>query len=59
MQYEYFILSGHAAYIDADLLELSSCSIERCKDAALCMSPRLKKWVEQYHIELITYDDLK
>lgn len=59
MQYEYFILSGHAAYIDADLLELSSCSIERCKDAALCMSPRLKKWIEEYQIELITYNDLK
>ena len=59
MQYEYFILSGHAAYIDADLLELSSCSIERCKDAALCMSPRLTKWIEEYQIELITYNDLK
>lgn len=59
MKYEYFILSGHAAYIDADLLELSSCSIERCKDAALCMSPRLKKWVQKYQIELITYNDLK
>lgn len=58
MQYEYFILSGHAAYVDAEILELSTCSIERCKDAALCMSPRLKKWVKENHIELITYDDL-
>ncbi len=59
MSSEYVILSGHAAYIDDDLLRLSSCSIERCKDAALVMSPRLKEWVKKNHIALITYHDLE
>lgn len=59
MEYDYFILSGHAAYVDAGLLELTTCSIERCKDAALCMSPRLKAWVRENHIDLITYYDLQ
>lgn len=58
MKYEYFNLGGHPGYIDAELLSLTTLSLERCRDAAMCMDKDIKKWVEDNHIELITYYDL-
>jgi predicted glycoside hydrolase/deacetylase ChbG (UPF0249 family) len=65
MKYEKTYLSSkygwvccHPGYVDADLLSLTTLSLERCKDAEMYMSNRLKKWIEDNHIELITYYDL-
>ena len=57
-KYEYFMIGGHPGYIDDELLGLTSLSLERCKDAAMCQSPLMKQWIEENNIELITYYDL-
>lgn len=54
----YVTIMGHPGYIDADLLSLTTLSLERCRDAEMMMSPRLKNWIEENHVELITYYDL-
>ena len=56
--HEYFMIGGHPGFIDDELLGLTSLSLERCKDAAMCQSEELKKWIEENNIELITYYDL-
>ena len=55
---EYFEIGGHPGYIDDELLGLTTLSLERCKDAAMMMSPKLKEWIDTNHVELITYYDL-
>ena len=55
---EYVMIGGHPGYIDDELLSLTTLSLERCKDAAMCMSPEIKKWIDDNGIELITYYDL-
>lgn len=56
---DYVFIGGHAGYVDADLIELSTCSIERCKDLQLVLSQEVKDWIEKEHIELISYEDLE
>lgn len=58
LQHEYFMLGGHPGYIDDDLLKLTTLSLERCKDAAMCMNPDVIKFIEENDIQLITYYDL-
>lgn len=58
LKYEYVFIGGHAGYVDAELFQLSTCSIERCKDLELVLSEEVKKWIYENHIQLITYDDL-
>lgn len=55
---EYAVLGGHPGYVDNDLLNLSSLSLERCKDLEMMTSNQLKQLIEKYNIELITYYDL-
>ncbi|MBP5280421.1 MAG: ChbG/HpnK family deacetylase [Erysipelotrichaceae bacterium] len=49
----------HPGYVDADLLSLTTLSLERAKDAQMMMSEKVKKWIEDNNVELITYRDLK
>jgi Uncharacterized protein conserved in bacteria len=58
LSHEYVVIVGHPGYIDDELLQLTTLSLERCKDAEMCMSPKILKWVEDNNIELITYYDL-
>ena len=58
LSYEYASIGGHPGYIDDELLSLTTLSLERCRDAAMCMSPKILSWVKENHIELITYYDL-
>ena len=48
----------HPGYVDAQLLTLTTLSLERAKDAQMLMSDRIKKWVIDNNVELITYRDL-
>ena len=59
LSYEIAAIGGHPGYIDAELLNLTTLSLERCRDAEMCMSEEIKRWIEDNQIELITYDDLK
>ena len=58
LEHEYFMIGGHPGYVDDDLLGLTTLSLERVKDAAMCMSEELKQFIEESGIELITYYDL-
>lgn len=56
---EYAIIGGHPGYIDADLLRLSTLSLERCRDLEMVLSPVIRHWIEDNDIQLISYKDLK
>lgn len=55
---EYAAIGGHPGYIDAELLGLTTLSLERCKDLEMLTSDEIKNWVKDNNIELITYYDL-
>ena len=55
---EYVMLIAHPGYIDAELLGMTSLSLERCKDAQMFQSPEIQKWINEHDVELITYSDL-
>lgn len=59
LSYEYAALDGHPAYIDADLIALSTVSLERCKDLEMMMSENMKQWIRDNQVELISYRDIK
>ncbi len=59
LSYDIAAIGGHPGYVDAELMGLTTLSLERMNDAAMCMSPVIKKWVEDNNIELITYYDLE
>jgi predicted glycoside hydrolase/deacetylase ChbG (UPF0249 family) len=48
----------HPGYVDADLLTLTTLSLERAKDAQMMMSPDVIKWCQENDVQLITYRDL-
>ena len=58
LSFEYAMIGGHPGYIDADLLELTTLSLERCKDLKMMTSSKVKEWIKANDIELITYYDL-
>ncbi len=50
----------HPGYIDAYLLEHSSMTIPRVKEAEMLCRPPVRQWLEtQQEVHLVTYDDLK
>lgn len=55
-EYAYYIC--HPGYVDAELLSLTTLSLERSKDAQMYMSDEIKNWIKDNNIELITYYDL-
>ena len=59
MSKEYVSIGQHPGFLDAELLEQSSLSIERVRDHQMMTSPVIKKLIEDNHVELITYYDLK
>ncbi|MDY3359706.1 MAG: ChbG/HpnK family deacetylase [Clostridium celatum] len=59
LSHDYGALVCHCGYIDSKLFELSSFNLYRCKDLEAMTSSRVKKWIDENNIELITYKDLK
>lgn len=55
---EYSVIVAHPGYVDAELLGLTTLSLERSKDAQMYMSDEIKNWIKDNNIELITYYDL-
>ena len=58
LQHDCVWLVKHPGFLDAELLTLSTLSIERIRDHEMMTSTWLKEWIRQENIELITYADL-
>ena len=54
----YGYLITHCGYADAPLFEMSSFNLCRVKDLEALTSDRVKNWIKENNIELITYNDL-
>ena len=48
----------HPGYLDDYILRTSSMTIARAKEVEMLISPSIKRWLEEYEIEVISYDDL-
>jgi hypothetical protein len=55
---EYVSIGGHPGFVDAELLTLTTLSLERIRDNEMMTSDRMKNWVRENNVELITYYDL-
>ncbi len=55
---EYVRLGGHPGYVDAELLGLTTLSLERVRDHEMDTSEWMKNWIRENGIQLITYYDL-
>lgn len=58
LKHEKCAICCHPGYLDADLLDKTSLSIERVRDAQAYMSDVINDWVKDNNVELITYRDL-
>ena len=58
LESEYSEIGGHPGFVDAELMSLTTLSLERMKDHAMMVSPKLKEWIKENNVELITYYDL-
>ena len=54
----YVEIGGHPGFVDAELLDNTTLSLERVRDHAMMTSDWIKNWVRDNSIELITYRDL-
>ncbi len=57
-QYDNFAMTLHPGYLDDELLNLTTLSIERIKDLSMVVNPKFREWIEENDIELIKYTDL-
>ncbi|MCD8131543.1 MAG: ChbG/HpnK family deacetylase [Lachnospiraceae bacterium] len=55
---EYAALGGHPGYVDAELVEMTTLSLERMRDLQFYTSEELKSWIQKNGVELISYRDL-
>ncbi|MDO4378142.1 MAG: ChbG/HpnK family deacetylase [Erysipelotrichia bacterium] len=58
LQHDLAIAGGHPGYVDADLLSLTSLSLERCRDLEFVTSPLMKEFIKENNVELVDYYDL-
>lgn len=55
---EYGYIVSHCGYVDIRLFELSSFNTCRVNDLAAMIDSKMKQWIKNNHIELITFKDL-
>lgn len=58
LKHEYVAIMGQPGYLDADLLNLTTLSIERVKDLEFVTSSLMKEFIKKYNVKLIDYYDL-
>ena len=54
----YLMFVCHPGYLDQPILDISSLTMPRPKEAAMCSSPQTIQWLQENDIRVITYDDL-
>jgi len=55
---EYCLIVGHMGYVDRELMDLSTYQLYRLNDLSAVTDPEVLHWVEENHVELITYREL-
>lgn len=58
LQKDYAMFIGHPGFVDAQLMGLTTLSLERMRDHEAMTSPVFKKWIQDNGVDLITYYDL-
>lgn len=59
LDYERVCFVCHCGFIEEELFKLTSYTIIRIKDLYAAISPKIKAFIEENNIKLITYDDLR
>ncbi|MBR5048371.1 MAG: ChbG/HpnK family deacetylase [Erysipelotrichaceae bacterium] len=54
----YAMFVCHPGYLDQTILDISSLTLPRPKEVAMCTDPRTRQWLSDNDIRVITYDDL-
>ena len=49
----------HCGYVDCELMQVSSLNLKRMLDLQAATSDRVKSYIQEHDIELITYRDIK
>ena len=55
----YLMFVCHPGYLDQEILDVSSLTMPRPKEVAMCIAQETKDWLKENDIKVITYDDLK
>ena len=48
----------HPGYVDEYVYQTSFITRQRAQEVAMCIAPETKQWLEENHIQVVTYDDL-
>ena len=51
-------LGAHCGFVDNDVLKYSSYTIIRAKDHVMYTSEKIKQWIADNGVQLVTYDDI-
>lgn len=49
----------HPGFVDQYLLDHSTYNLPRAKELDIACDPRLKKWMDENHVQLITFEDIR
>lgn len=52
------LMIGHPGFVDAELFDITTYTIIRIKDLAMFCSPRVRQWMDDHDVELVTWRDL-
>ena len=55
----YLMFVCHPGYLDQEILDVSSLTMPRPKEVAMCIAQETKDWLKENDIKVITYDDVK
>lgn len=58
LKHEIGFIGTHCGYVDADLFEVSTYTLIRNRDLAAMTDSRMRQWIEENQIQLISYRDL-
>lgn len=58
LKHEIFSIGVHPGFVDAELFDWTTLSLERMRDHQMMVSNEIKQWIKDNEVELITYRDL-
>lgn len=58
LKHDYCMAIGHPGFVDADLFNMTSLSIERARDHEMFTSKEIMDWIKENNVQVIDYYDL-